>query len=200
MVPKVSHSPAGQSSSRVLGLLGAGRHVAFLLSCRQLRVINRRSKSSPSLTSEHRCTTSTCHVKYFHGGKQNLRLEVSLLLDGGIVWGSLEANSGLRQRPHGHHVHSVSTGSSCLAHMLILQLLGVLAASSSQLPSSGALPSADQVASPRWQHPLPRARRQGGRVEGWVPQSASGRYLKVGLTLGCKTPLGARLWLIPFPG
>ena len=38
--------------------------------------------------------TST-QVKYFHGGKQDLRLKVPLLLTGGIVWRSLEANPEL---------------------------------------------------------------------------------------------------------
>ena len=88
----------------------------------------------PPLTSKHWCLTSTHHVKYFHGGKQDLRLKVSFLLAGGIVWRSLEVNPGLRQQPHSHDVHSVPTRSLCLAHMLILPLLGVWAANSSQLP------------------------------------------------------------------
>ena len=39
--------------------------------------------------------TSTHHVKYFHGGKQDLRLKVPLLLSGGVVWRSLQANPEL---------------------------------------------------------------------------------------------------------
>lgn len=49
------------------------------------------------LTSEHRHITSSHHVKYFHGGEQDLRLEVALLLAGGIVWRSLESHPELRQ-------------------------------------------------------------------------------------------------------
>lgn len=73
-------------------------------------------------------------MKYFHGGQQDRRLEVTLLLAGGMVWSSLEAHLGLRQQPRGRHVHSGPAGSPRLACMLVPPLLGVWAANSSRLP------------------------------------------------------------------
>lgn len=88
---------------------------ACLLSCHSFMSQTVRSQPPP-LTSKHRHVTSTHHMKYFHGGKQDCRLEVSLLLAGGTVWSSLEAHPALRQQPPGSRPLSAYWGP-CLACM-----------------------------------------------------------------------------------
>lgn len=146
MAPRASCSTGAQASSTRLGsqLVGAG----FPAQLPGALCHSSEEQVTP-LTSEHRHVTSAHHMKYFHGGQQDLGLEVPFLLAGGVLWRSLKSHPELRQQPHDHHVHSVPTGSlawpACWHH--ICWECGLPTAH--HVPFSKALPSAGQVATSR---------------------------------------------------